>query len=308
MNNLKPLVKTSDLNEKNLANFKNDTFIIKNNAKLTNEQICDKLGITNKVLAGRRTSLVRRNHLVNQSQSKLTADKIKQMELNVKSITDGIIEAKTDNSYTNEGGENKEIARLKMTKYIANSIANGLILSLPFSSCLIEKKILVEKPNATFLGVERKKGTYLDLRATIRAEKLPIEAYHGDLGTKIYGKHENTYSHIIADYCGQLPTFSNEIEYAIRHKVVKVNGIIAMTFSKPIRGITEHSKGILALGSTISNNPNDNRVDSDKATEAYINSIIGKDFQFVEIFNYTDPNPKTGMGTPMTLVILKRIR
>lgn len=381
MSELKPLT-LKGLNVSQTNNFKLDTDIV--STKFTNVELCNKHGVDQNKISGRKASLVTRGHLakrstkvkstitkaptksynqsdilpfktnlklrnevitllssglliknvvnkLNVSQSSVTRTRkylvsigqikkgkgdnlintpkevVETLGNVVASFSKEIEKPKNANPY-NDNGLNKELARNKMSNYIVNSDTVGTILSLPFSSCKIEKKILLERPNYDFLGVEFDEPTFNDLKDTVKAEKLPIKTYFGKLGDKIYGTHENTYSNIIADYCGQLPTFSNEIEYAIRNKVVETNGIIAMTFSKPIRGTSNHSKFILSLGGTISNNPNDNRCNSDKATEAYFNRIIGNDFQFVEIFNYTDPNEETGMGCPMTLVILKRLR
>jgi len=313
MTTLKPLT-LKGLNASQTNNFKLDSDIVSTN--FTNAELCKKYGINQSRISNRKASLVTRGHL--NASAKAVAKTLPTTslvltpcgligEVVVPKIVKEVSKPKNTNPY-NDNGLNKEVARNKMSNYIVNSDTVGTILSLPFSTCKIEKKILLERPNYNFLGVEFDEPTFNDLKDTVKAEKLPIKTYFGKLGDKIYGTHENTYSHIIADYCGQLPTFSNEIEYAIRNKVVETNGIIAMTFSKPIRGTSNHSKFILGLGGTISNNPNDNRCDSDKATEAYFNRIIGNDFQFVEIFNYTDPNEETGMGCPMTLVILKRIK
>ena len=134
-----------------------------------------------------------------------------------------------------------------------------------------------------------------------------METYHGNLSDKIYGTIENQYAHVIADYCGMLPTFSKEIEYLINNKVVKHGGVIAITFGKPLRGTDAQTQFIKSLGATITNNPNDNRCLSDKAVEAYFNRIIGDNFNFVEIFNYSDDKKDSkGKGYPMTLVILQR--
>ena len=195
-----------------------------------------------------------------------------------------------------------------MVKYIIDADVNGTILSLPYHTCAIEKKILVDAPSSKFIGVEYDEETYKELKKTVKAEKLPIKTYEGKLSDKIYGENKNTYSHIIADYCGGLGKFGNEIEYAVKHKIVKVGGIMALTFSKPIRG-GKQADEILAMGGTISNNPKDQRCASDKAFEAFFNGIISDNFQFVEVFNYKDDKVDAeGNGYPMILIILKRIR
>lgn len=212
---------------------------------------------------------------------------------------------KPSNTYSNVNGVNKEIARNKMAKYIVDSDVIGVIPTLSHIACTIEKKILVDQPTQKFIGVEMDKVTYKEMKATIKRENLPFETHCGKISDKIYGQVEDVYAHLILDYCGCLPTFSKEIEYAINNKIVKSGGVIAITFGKPHRGDNAMTRFILSLGATITNNPNDTRCISDKATEAYFNRIIGDNFDFLEVFNYTDIK-ENGKGYPMTLIILKR--
>ena len=258
--------------------------------KVTYQEISNKLGITTSTINNWKDRYV---IVVSGKPQVVTPKKEKKVK-------------KSKNTYTNADGVNKEVARNKMSKYIVDADVIGVIPTLPHIACTIEKKILLEQPNQEFIGVESIKETYSDMKKTIKAEGLPITPYNGKIGDKIYGKTQDTYAHLILDYCGCLPTFSKEIEYAISNKVVKSGGIIAITFGKPHRGKNDMTKFILSLGTTITNNPNDNRCQSDKATEAYFNRIIGDDFNFLEVFNYTDINEETGKGYPMTLIILKR--
>jgi hypothetical protein len=203
------------------------------------------------------------------------------------------------NTYHNKDGVNKKAARKLMVKYILSSKVDGLVPTLPHIECAIETKLLSKNKNLSFIGVERELATYEEMKKTIKSNKLPIEPFFGDMGTQLYGKFENTYAHLILDYCGMLPTFAKELEYSVRNNIVKVNGIIAMTFAKPIRGNGQMFDYVKSLGMTISNNEADNRCMSDKATEAYFNKITGFNYTFVEMFNYMDTYP-------MTLVILRR--
>ena len=209
------------------------------------------------------------------------------------------------NTYTNSEGLNKELARLKMAKYILDSKSVGLVLTLPHIKWSIEKKILNENPNYTFLGVETHADTFTEMRATVRNENLPSKCYKGLLSDKMYGKHQDTYTHIIADYCGGIAKHSKEIEYALRNNIIKRGGIFAITIGKAIRGKGKNSDFIMSLGATKNNYSSDSRCDSDRAIEAYFNRNIGNDYEFLEIFNYTDIK-EGGKGYPMSLIILKR--
>lgn len=214
----------------------------------------------------------------------------------------------TQNSYNNVNGVKKEIARNKMAKYIIDSNVEGLVPTLCHIDALIEKKILEHNENFNFIGVERKLETFNQLKETIKRENLPIEAYEGNFSDKIYGAKENQYAHIIGDYCGELPTFASEIEYAIFNKIVKVGGILALTFGKPIRSKCLKSEGIYNLGKFITNDDTSSiRSQSDKAIEGYFQRLIGFNFNLMEIFNYYDDKGR-GKGYPMVLIILKRIK
>ena len=285
------LVKKDSLNKGNLENFDLDLSIVKHlkgDIIYSTVELTKKLGISSSTLAGRKLSLSNRGHI----------------RPNVKYVPKNPHKPKKD-GYTNADGENKEIARNKMAKYIVDSGVIGLIPTLPHIKCIIEQKILVDAPTNTFLGVELKKPIYNSMKRVIRKHKLPFKTYRGKIGDKIWGQAKDVYAHMILDYCGCLSSFSKEIEYSINNKIVKSGGIIAITFGKPHRGDSDTTKFIMSLGTTITNNPFDNRCASDKATEAYFNRIIGDNFEFVEIFNYKD-DKENGKGYPMTLVILRR--
>jgi hypothetical protein len=225
-----------------------------------------------------------------------------------KTVEEPIVEIKpTTNSYNNVKGVNKEIARNKMAKYIVDSNVEGLVPTLCHIDAIIEKKILAHNENYEFLGIERDLETFKALEETIKRENLPIKAYKGDFSDKIYGAKENQYAHIIGDYCGELPTFASEVEYAVANKIVKVGGIMALTFGKPIRSKCLKSESIFKLGAFITNDDTVIRSQSDKAIEGYFQRLIGFNFDLVEIFNYHDDKGK-GKGYPMVLIILKRIR
>lgn len=341
MSKLKTFFK-KDLSGKELENFKIDKQIVIYRRKYgilkDNKDFITKLGINSNQFAGRLVSLGKRGYIEVKKTNlnpktishnttkkdvkyKIMVDIYNKMpykvvieKYGVSNATVGRIKRlmidinfkpKSNNTYSNVNGVNKEIARNKMAKYIIDSDVIGVIPTLSHIACTIEKKILVDQPTQKFIGVEMDKVTYKEMKATVKRENLPFETHCGKISDKIYGQVEDVYAHLILDYCGCLPTFSKEIEYAINNKIVKSGGVIAITFGKPHRGDNAMTRFILSLGATITNNPNDTRCISDKATEAYFNRIIGDNFDFLEVFNYTDIK-ENGKGYPMTLIILKR--
>lgn len=352
------LRKSHTLSAPNLKNLELDKLIIQNrlSGELSSNQFCIKHSIKGMKLAGRVTSLVKRNHIVKGSKptfkdlpivtknnndnylplsgnlelkskiindinngksnisiqkkfevSQSTVSRIKRaLKNDINNVSIKKVTKDTD-TYNENNGVNKEVARNKMAKYIVDSNVEGTIPTLPYKYGTIEKKILAQNENYDFIGVEKLPKVYDVLVETIKNEKLPIKPYLGDFCDKIYGAKENQYAHIIGDYCGELPTFANEVEYAVTNKIVKVGGIMALTFGKPIRSKCLKSDSIFKLGSFITNHDKDVRSQSDKAIEGYFQRLIGFNFELTEIFNYHDDKGK-GKGYPMVLVILKRLR
>ena len=316
MSTLKPLT-LKGLNASQTKNFKLDFDIVSTN--LTNAELCKNHGINQSRISNRKASLVSRGHL--KPSAKAIAKAITQptntQEVKTKELVEVLgnviasfskeVDKPKVGDFTNNKGVNKEIARNKMAKYIVDSNVEGLVPTLPYIHANIEKKILAQNENYEFIGVEKLPIVYDAMVQTIKNEKLPIKPYLGDFCDKIYGAKENQYAHIIGDYCGELPTFASEVEYAVSNKIVKVGGIMALTFGKPIRSKCLKSDSIFKLGSFITNHDTDVRSQSDKAIEGYFQRLIGFDFELTEIFNYHDDKGK-GKGYPMVLVILKRLR
>lgn len=203
-----------------------------------------------------------------------------------------------ENTYTNHNGENKEVARNKMANHIIDSGIVGEVPTLPNTTWAIEQKIVKGLKDISFVGAECIEDTFKQMKAMYTQAQLNAKTYFGKIGELMYGKIEDTYAHLILDYCGELPTISKEIEYAINNDIVKLGGIIAVTFAKPIRTVSLQSTKIKGLAAI---NNADGRCMSDKAVEAYFNKVTGWNYQVVEFFYYMDTYP-------MTLVIIKRIK
>lgn len=213
---------------------------------------------------------------------------------------------KKENTYTNHDGENKEVARVKIAKYVIDSGVVGTIPTLPNTEWAIEQKIDSQVSGNDFIGVECHEPTFNTMKSNLKKLSLKAKTVFGKIGSIIFGKLENTYAHLILDYCGNLVTFCKEIEYVILNDVIKVGGIMAITFSKPIRGtdiLSEMIKGLAPINNT------DERCMSDKGVEAYFNKITGWKYQVLEFYYYADKKvDSNGNGYPMTLVIIKRIK
>jgi hypothetical protein len=250
---------------------------------------------------------VRANFITLISQGKIESETPKK-DVNLSDILKDINKVTTSyekskkkgNTYTNHDGENKDKARNVMVKYIVDSAVEGIVPTLPNTEWVIEQRINEQLSGVEFLGVERERNTFNKMRTNLRKmkNKLKANTYFGNIGDVLYGKLENTYAHLILDYCGNLATISKELEYAIINDIIKLNGIMAITFAKPIRGVDMQSDKLRQLGAI---NNTDERCQSDKSVEAYFHKITGWNYQVMEFFYYQD-------SYPMTLVILKRIK
>lgn len=200
------------------------------------------------------------------------------------------------------GGKQKVLAREKMINYITKTGLEGIVPSLMFTNTYIEETILKTLPKMEFIGVDDNPKVISQLKKNIRAKKLPITTKIGKISELIYGVDADSYGHLILDYCGNLFTFTKEIEHAIDNDIVQVGGIIAITFSKTMRsGNGQNADFIRSLSSTISNNVDDFRCDADRQNESYFYNIIGRKYAVREFFHYHDTSP-------MSLVIIQRVK
>lgn len=284
-------------------------FIVENQTKSITE-IANELGLSVATIRANYAWLVRDN-IIQKTATKTTkkasftslkdsVDKISKSINKVDKLYDKI-KKDSKNTYHNHEGENKQTAREKMVKAIVDSGVFGIVPTLPNTEWTIEKMIDNQTKGNSFIGVERDLATYKKMKANLKALKkqgLFGSTLHGDIAQVIYGKNESTYAHVILDYCGNLVTFKNEINHVIQNNILAVNGIMAVTFSKPIRGIDNESLKLLGLAPT---NNTDTRCDSDRAIEAYFNKITGFTHKVEEFFYYRDTYP-------MTLVIIKRVK
>ena len=279
-----------------VSNEKIQKFILKNNDRLTTYEMAEALNVKTIRIGGNKASL-KRQGLISVSEANVSVDKA------INKLTKALSpyklkKAKGENTYINHDGENKEVARNKMANVIIDSGITGLIPTLPNTGWAIEQKINKGLNNTKFLGIECDEATYVTMRSNLKNTGLNAETRLGYFSEVLYGKIENTYAHLIMDYCGELHTISKELEYTLQNDLVCVGGCICVTFTKPIRGTTpqaEKLKGLAAINNA------DDRCMSDRAIEAYFNKITGWNYQVVEFYYYQDTYP-------MTLVIIKRVK
>lgn len=231
-----------------------------------------------------------------------TNDLLNKLDLLTKSV-----DKLTKNTYSNVNGTHKQNCRNKITEKIVNSGINGTILTLPHIACTIEKMILSKKNSFNFVGVECDDNTFVEMKRTIKQEKLPIMPYKGKISDKIYGVERETYGHLILDYCGFLATYSREIQYALNNKIIPINGTIHITFAKNFRGYNFlHDK--IRANTIVTNGNLDKRCESEISIRTFFDKVCGFDYELEEIYYYQDKDFETNKKKArMCLVQIKRI-
>jgi len=352
MSNLKPLV-LKNLTKKNIENFNLDRAIV--DRQLNDLQLRETFNVNASQIAGRRLSLVLRNHIVakNVGTKKLAetlsgfaklateiinvdkptvkmpfANNLKLQRKLIKGLKSGlkvseiakinnvsqpavfiikrllketpIIEVVKTDAFANSDGIKKEQAREIMVEAIKVSGLYGKILTLPYKYCNIERKLIdnVSK-KFSFVGCETEPDVYFEMLKTVAENKIDMECSPRPIGDKIEVAHENEYSHLLLDYCGQLNSFKNDIEMAMRNNIVAVNGTISITLNKRktvVGGIEDEMNELNPLG-----NVEGKTVEN--AILTFIRIVGGFNYSIETVMPYKDK----GKGS-MILVVAKRIK
>lgn len=302
-------------------------FIISNHASKSITDMAKDLGVVHQQVTAKYVLLIKENVInrndslpkvvttkvprekkepIKKHKSKTILEAIDETNRQLKNLNENIKNAeklKIDElgNYTG-GGKQKDLARDKMIHYISKSGIEGVAPSLMFTNTYIEENVLKTLPKMEFIGVDDNPNVILKLKKNIKAKKLPITTKVGKISDMIYGVDADSYAHLILDYCGNLFSFTKEIEHAIDNDIVQVGGIIAITFSKTMRsGNGQNADFIRSLSNTISNNVDDFRCDADRQNEAYFYNIVGRNYAIREFFHYHD-------SSPMSLIILQRVK
>ena len=279
-------------------------YILKNVDTLSTGQMAEKLNVEPIRVTANKASL-KRQGLIGAADIKKSVDttinkldSILDIGKRKKLTAYQLKKIKNENTYTNENGKDKEVAREKMALAIIDSKVVGVIPTLPHKEWKIEQMVANSLKGVKFIGIERDKATYSLMKANLKRINLIAETHFGNFADKLYGQIENAYAHLIMDYCGQLETICKEIEYAILNDLVMVGGVLAITFAKPMRGTTPMATKIKGLASI---NNTDSRCISERCIDAYFNKLTGFNYQVVETYHYQD-------NYPMTLVLIKRLK
>jgi len=205
-------------------------------------------------------------------------------------------------------GKNKQIARDKMVEAIADSNTSyGTILSLPNTSWLIEEQVMSEVSNRfKFLGVECHGPTFDKMVTCMLENKWRFQTHFGKLSEIILASKPNAFSHIIADYCGQLHKQAKELRYALQNNLVEVDGTIAITLNKRIamgQALKFEKQTIKGYGK---------RPKAKNRCAWQLECFVSEfgNYEIEEVFEYKDAKKKSDgrSGANMILMIVRRVK
>jgi len=212
----------------------------------------------------------------------------------------GKTKAATVGEFTNQVGENKNVARNKMVNAIANSgIKKGKVLTLPHTEWTIERMISQYVSKVfNYVAVERNFEDYVTMKLNSKQYGQKNECYEGSISDKIIPMGVDSYSHMLLDYCGLLETNKNDILHALTNNLVVNGGTIAVTVlkarcSSPSVVKTNRLKAKWT-GETIKDTDNASYI---KTFFELVAAIT--DFEVIESLEYYD-------SAPMMLTILRR--
>jgi len=261
---------------------------ISNNLGITTKQIGAIKTWYNKDKNGYKSNLI---NLINAEKRNI--DKINKLY------------AKANNDFKNVVGKYKKEARQIMVNSILkgkeHGLNRGVIATLPSNTWAIEELIHNQVSKSfSYLACENKKSVFIDMVSNLNKFGRNNKPFLGSLSEVITNAKENEFDHIIADYCGVLDTFKDEIIHACLNKVVKVGGTISVTTLKA-RNDNEFTSKLNTLKADLSNTEvrlNDN----ESAIKMFFKSLCSiTNFEVETEFCYKDT-------TPMILVVLKRTK
>jgi len=121
--------------------------VILANVNKSNKEIAEMLNISTPKVSCTRNWLVRKGLV--EGTTKSAPKSRSERTSDILSIYGSLT-----NTYRNHNGENKEVARVKMTNHVVNSGVVGVVPTLPNTDWIIEQKIANQLPDMSFIGAE----------------------------------------------------------------------------------------------------------------------------------------------------------
>lgn len=213
--------------------------------------------------------------------------------------------------FTNLKGDGKNNAREIMVRYLKESKTNATkILSLPAEHCYIEDMLMKVGGfmRMDFELVERDRTVF---NAMVKNATKVFARSTGNIGYNLKNikdvitkAKENEYKALIYDFCGQIATFKEELEYTFDNNILDINGIMALTINKRISGNTSmdfvHDMERLNNFQSMKVKSGE-ELRSEAAARVFLLKATGMNYSIDEEFSYND-------SSPMHLFIIRRLK
>lgn len=276
--------------------------LINENPKVSNKGLASALQITASQVSSVRYWYAKKGA---SYVEKIELEK-QEVEKEIQSINK--LYAEVSNKFKNVAGKGKKEARQIMANWIEygkkhNGLNSGTIATLPSNTWAIEDIIYnTISKRFNYLACELKSEVFVEMVSKMNHYGKKNIPHLGKLSDVILNAKQDEFDHIIADYCGVLSSFKDELIHACLNNVVKVGGTISVTtlkarneksFTTKINQFHSEVRGF-GFDSELSNNEN--------AIRMFFKSLSAiTNFEVVEEFCYNDT-------TPMMLVVLRRTK
>jgi hypothetical protein len=320
MNNLKTLlISNPQVTSKELSSFKFDNPQTLGGAKKSITGIRNtvknflELGIVTKTEmandVGVRTPILSR--FLNKSKLNIIDSEklaIYFTDESVKTYKDAILtdlkaKAKVNaNAEYNFKGENKNKIRTIYIDYLNKSNRkSGKFFTLPSKDCMFEiaLNMLVDN-NFHYIACEYDKSKFMDMKRKSADKNLWMDCYHTKSENVLKNAETDDFSHMFVDWCGTAPTYESEVRTIIDNNLVKVGGLIGLTFAQ--REANTKTQCSKAYHQSVLDTLDIEGIPNVKSgIELKLKSMVGLNYKLIEFIPYADD------GGDMVFALIKRI-
>lgn len=245
--------------------------------------VANSFKVTTRKIGAIRAHISRGNYIL-ENAPKVEVVKPKKVKKTIKV-------KKTEREY----GDKKMVARKLQVSYILKSEkTHGTILTLSGQELSMELMLSTDDlgKNFNYDIVEQDKETFNNILKNPITHSINVSSIsHITMRDLILNSPSNKYSHAILDYFDCLSTNKNDIANALDKNIVQVGGIIALTLS------CRTKRGTKLIG-------DENECATIKEIKSFLSKFEG--YEVIESMSYSGGS--NGVGSPMVLLIIKRLK